>query len=190
MKNKLAIIAGIAAAMGVMTVQANPINPFTAANLGNVEFGQSTLDSSSVPADTITIFYGVNLSGGIYQYSYEVYDSNGGDVVDSFAVGFNTTVAGAVIGGNYQILAANGLTWNLFGPVQIGGVSGILDFTSLLAPALGNANAQNQNPPSPWASTPGGQQVPIPHIPDGGATVMLLGAALSAMGLLRKKLIA
>ncbi len=189
MKNKLAIIAGIAAAMGVMPVLAVPVNPFTAANLGNVEFGQSLLDSSSVPADTITIFWGVNLSGGIYQYSYEVYDSNGGDVVDSLAVGFNTS-GGVVIGGNYQILAANGVTWNLFGPVQIGGVSGILDFTTLLPPALGNANALNQNPPSPWASTPGGQQVPIPHIPDGGATVMLLGAALSAMGLLRKKLIA
>ena len=187
------ITTAVAAVVGFSaTVQATPTNPFTG---DNVESGQAILASSS-SSDSITVFYGVNLVSGTYTYNYQIFDtsthggaSGTGDIVEAFNVGFNTAAPGAVTGGNFTSQSLSGLFWT-FAPVLDNGVSGVLDFTSLLSPALGNANAQDSNPPSPWASVPGGQQVPVPTVPDGGTTVMLLGAALSGLGLLRKKLAA
>lgn len=195
MTNKWLAVAGAVAAMGLVSkVQAIPSNPFNAGN-ANVEFGVSTLGSGapSTLGDVVTVFWGVNLNLGVYSYSYQIYDTSASDTVDVLTVGFNTIAPGALtVGGNYTYTTPGGVTWVGFTPVDIGGTSGILSFNSLLAPVLGNATATDStSPPSPWASIfPDGQQVPVPLVPDGGATVMLLGAALSTLGLLRRKLIA
>lgn len=137
-----------------------------------------------------------NLSG-IYTYSYiienpagDVVLNNDGtptskpEVVDAFGIGFDTTAANAYVpfsqtGGLYdRNSGVNGLYW-FFAPVTAGSNSPTLSFQSYLPPGMGNADAEAGAPPSPWASDPYGQQVPIPApIPESTATLTLLAAAL------------
>jgi hypothetical protein len=178
--NKWLAVAGMAAAMAVTTAQATLITS-----------GTSTLVSGNTAGNNITVSYSVNLAGAIYTYAY-ILNNPSTDTTspDSFNVSFNTTPVGAVLGGNYTTLSPGGVSW-VFTPVAPGLSSATFSFTSAYSYILGNANASDNIPPSPWSTIgQGATQLPVPHIPDGGATVMLLGAALSAMGLLRKKLIA
>lgn len=122
----------------------------------------------------------VENASDIYTYTYTVNNpvgdvalNNDGtptirpEIVDAFSVAFDTTVSGAYLTGSQtggQFGANNGtagLFW-YFTAVNPGNSSGPLSFESDLPPTLGNANALNQNPPSPWSSSPDGQQVPVP----------------------------
>jgi hypothetical protein len=123
----------------------------------------------------------------VYTYSYSV-NNPVGDVnlnngspepVDSFSVAFDTTAPGAFItgsqtGGGFDLNnGASGLFW-AFAPVNPGTSSGPLSFESDQPPTLGNANAQDANPPSPWSSNPDGQQVPVPiAVPEPGTWVLV-----------------
>ncbi len=179
MNYKLSLIAGVAAIMTVTTAQATWIVGPTAA----------TLASQNTPGDNITAWFVVDLTAGLYTYDYQLVNTSS-DTIDAFTVSFNTTGIGAYLAGNNTSMDPNTVTWT-FAPVASGGTSGVFFFTSLVAPTWGNAGALDSVPPSPWSSlAPGGQQVTVPGVPDGGATVMLLGGALSAIGLLRKKLVA
>lgn len=152
-------------------------------------------DPIGSPED-LTVTYQVNQTGSLYTYTYMVNNPTGDvqlpgsaspgspEVVDAFSVTFDTTVPGAFIaqfgGVSEQNNGVNGLFWS-FNAVSAGSSTGILSFTSDDPPTMGNANAQDANPPSPWSSAPFGQQVPIPQtatVPDGAATAGLLGGVL------------
>src|ERR1017187_2409213 len=134
----------------------------------------------------------------IYTYTYTVnnpvgdvvLNNNGSptstpEIVDAFSVAFDTTVPGAFvpgsqIGGLYDANnGVSGLFW-AFAAVNPGANSGPMSFQSELPPTLGNANALDQNPPSPWSSNPNGQQVPVPttSVPEPTSTTLLALTAL------------
>jgi hypothetical protein len=115
---------------------------------------------------------------GVYSYSYNVYNPPGDiqlpgsvspgspEIVDYFSVNFNANFPGALVAGpSGGLYNANngptGLAW-FFAPVQAGTTGPTLTYSSDLPPIFGNANASDANPPSPWSSSPGGQEVPIP----------------------------
>jgi hypothetical protein len=83
-------------------------------------------------------------------------------------------------------LGSGAVTFNLVLDTALTGAGGLANYFSLdrvatgVPPILGSPNAVQQN-----ITTPAGAPTTVP---DGGATVMLLGAALSGMGLLRRKL--
>ena len=148
--------------------------------------------------EAITVFWSVveNVSS-VYTYTYSVsnavgdvvLDNHGNptstpEIVDAFSVGFDTTQPGAYImnsqqGGLYDANNGSaGLFW-AFAGINPGTVSGPMSFQSDLPPVLGNANAQDRNPPSPWSSNPNGQQVPVPGaVPEPPATILLALASL------------
>jgi hypothetical protein len=142
----------------------------------------------------------------IYTYTYTIYNPSGDvqlpgsaspgspEVVDAFTVGFDTTVPGAFLSGTQtggvldQNNGVGGLTW-IMSAVPAGGNSGPLSFESLLLPTMGDANAADANPPSPWASNPDGQEVPIPGataVPDSMNTMAALAGALLLLPALRR----
>jgi hypothetical protein len=150
--------------------------------------------------ESLTVSYSVNLTAGVYTYAYSVANPTGDvilapaqgagnpEVVDAFAVAFNTTLTGAFVPGTQtggtaqQNNGVSGLFWSFTG-VNPGGSSPTLSFQSDLPPVLGNANASDANPPSPWASSPFGQQVPIPQTPpvstpDSASTMTLLAGVM------------
>jgi hypothetical protein len=148
--------------------------------------------------ESLTVSYLVSETGSTYTYAYSVANPVGDailapaqgagnpEIVDAFAVAFNTTIPGAFVAGSQtggtaqQNNLAAGLFWSFTG-VNPGSSSPTLSFESDLPPVLGNANASDANPPSPWSSSPFGQQVPIPQVaptPDSGSTVALLGGVL------------
>jgi hypothetical protein len=107
------------------------------------------------------------------------------EIVDTFEVGFDATLPGAYVMGTQsggvfdQNNGASGLTWS-FNAVQAGSASPVLSFESDLPPVMGNANAQDANPPSPWSSFPNGQQVPVPgNVPEPGTAALFMTSLLS-----------
>ena len=156
-----------------------------------------SLGVSSGP-EALTVDYVVSLTGGIYTYAYTVNNPTGDvilpgnsqagnpEVVDSFSVSFDTLlpgefISGTQVGGNSgdQNNGIAGLFWSFSG-IQPGS-SITLSFESDNPPVLGNANASDANPPSPWGSVPDGQQVTVPGsvtVPDGASTASLLGGVL------------
>ncbi len=184
------------------TAQAQPIVLLPLSPGGPADTGTSVLadsyGSNSGP-EAITVYWSVSeSSNAVYTYTYAisnavgdvVLDNNGNptltpEIVDAFSVGFDTTQPGLYImnsqvGGLFDLnnLSA-GLFW-AFTPVNPGTVSGPLSFQSDMPPIPGNANAQDRNPPSPWASNPDGQEVPVPgEVPEPSTTVLLaLASAL------------
>jgi len=174
------------------TVQANLVNESGTAILADA-FGTAT------GSEALTVDWSVVESvSDIYTYSYiiqnpagDVLLNNDGtptsipEIVDAFGIGFDTTIPGAYVpfsqaGGAYrQNNGVNGLFW-FFPAVPAGYSSPMLSFESYLPPALGNADAEDANAPSPWASIPYGQRVPVPAIivPEPTSTLALLAAAL------------
>lgn len=159
--------------------------------------GVSTLAASvhaNCPSEDLSIYWSVDLTSGVYTYTYNVFNPVGDVVLDNaghrtstpevvvdYSVAFTTTIPGAVlpasqIGGFYRQNNGVGLKW-YFSEVAPGDFSGPLSFESYLPPALGNANAMDANPPSPWSSTPPtGQQVLVPGVPE--PTTLLAGMLL------------
>jgi hypothetical protein len=152
--------------------------------------------TSSGP-EALSVSWLVTQSGPIYTYFYQVnnpagdviLNNNGSptgtpEVVDAFSIAFDTTVLGAYISGTQaggssdQNNGASGLFWS-FASVSPNSSSATLSFESDLPPTLGNANAQDANPPSPWSSSPFGQQVPVPAVvPEPATTAMFAFSGL------------
>ncbi len=145
----------------------------------------------------------VESASDVYTYSYTIENPAGDvvlksdgsptstpEIVDDFSVSFDATVAGAYVpssqtGGTYQQNnGVIGLFW-AFDAVNPGGSSPTLSFESDLPPALGNANASGEPPPSPWASVPSGQQVPVPSVVPEPPTFILMAGTLLLFALLR-----
>ena len=142
------------------------------------------LGAASGP-EALTVNYAVTEdASGLYTYTYTVNNPSGDvllnndgsptttpEIVDAFAVSFDTTVSGAFTGSqtggtSLQVNGASGLFWS-FVAVSPGQSSPTLSFQSTFPPVLGNASASDGNPPSPWSSYPNGQQVPVPAGPPG-----------------------
>jgi hypothetical protein len=136
--------------------------------------------TASGPEALIVTWTVVENASGIYTYSYNVNNLAGDvlltdsdqptskpEIVDTLTVAFDTTAPGAFVplsqtGGSCDVnLGPFGLFWS-FTPVQPGSTSPTLSFESDLPPVLGNASATDSSPPSPWSSSPDGQQVPVP----------------------------
>ncbi|MGP8201389.1 MAG: hypothetical protein ACLQU4_18010 [Limisphaerales bacterium] len=143
----------------------------------------------------------------VYTYTYTVNNPAGDvllpgspnpgspEIVDSFEVTFDASAPDAVVSGPTGGLfaenqGAGGLFWFIYPVVEAGTSSGPLSFQSDDAPTLGNASATDDNPPSPWTSIDGGQQVPVPttSVPDAMSTAApLAGAVLFLAAGLKKK---
>ena len=183
------------------TSQAQPIVLLPLTPGGQADTGTSVLadalGSNSGP-EAITVYWSVNESSNhVFTYSYQisnavgdvVLDNNGNptltpEIVDAFSVGFDTTQPGAYInnsqvGGLFPLNnGPDGLSW-FIQPVNPGTIGLPVSFQSDLPPIPGNANAQDRNPPSPWASNPDGQEVPIPGaVPEPPTTILLALASV------------
>jgi hypothetical protein len=155
----------------------------------------SSLTSAFAGGGSITVNWEVSttLNPGVYTYEYQMVNPlTDTTTVDNFGVSFNAILGVTVqSAGNGTLVPGLGVQWGPFAAVAAGasgpalGSANVLYFTSMLLPVFGNAQASDSVPPSPWSS---GQQVAIPNIPDGGTTVLLLGAALSALGLIKRRL--
>jgi hypothetical protein len=162
------------------TAQATLIAAGTSILAGNDGNGGTTTGSEAL---TVSWTVTEDLSD-IYTYSYNVNNPSGDivittpittaegiagnpEVVDSFSVDFNVLIPGALVstptGGIIGFNDGSGVAWSLPG-IAPNTSSGPLTFESLLAPYLGNASASDADPPSPWGSVPGGQQVAVPGI--------------------------
>jgi hypothetical protein len=178
-----------------------------------LESGTSTLAPSLAPVggealnpqEYLTVTWQVyqNSSGPAYTYDYTVNNPAGDvllnddgtltstpEIVDFFALNFDTTVPGAFVSGNDSIdNGPVGLDWLIDAPViTAGNSSSLLTFDSDLPPTLGDADASDGNPPSPWSSAPNGSEVPIPNtVPDGPTTTTLLAPTALLLVSLRKR---
>jgi hypothetical protein len=150
--------------------------------------------NNGVPADALTVNYMVLFTSGggpsFYTYDYTVVDPGPG-YVEGFNVAFNAELTGtdgaAVIPGTITGMdvgdfgepSVNGVSWFVgINP----GTSDTLSFESPYGPTSSTANASGAfNPPSGWATTPGGQLVPVPNvttIPEPATTTLLALALL------------
>jgi hypothetical protein len=170
-----------------------------------IESGSSylsdVLGSGPSSPETLTVSWLVteNMSG-VYTYSYTIFNPAGDvllnnmgaptmtpEIVDSFNVGFDTTMPGAyvpgsIMGGAFdQNNGPDGLSW-AFNAVNPNNSSPTLTFQSLMPPSLGTANASDRNPPSPWSSIPNGQLVPVPApVPEPPAFLLFSLAGLALL---------
>jgi hypothetical protein len=210
--NKWLIMAGVVSSLGFATaVQATLIS-------GNIGFnGNVNLDTAT--ALTATTVTGWSDTGGgsgkeLVTSGTSTLSGAGGLVPIGTEVSFSSpwtfypggsgtapnplwtvTVGGVTTSFNLQSWTATRSfnagsgTWS----DAVGGM-GLLSTTAAgYVATLYNFSVTFQDP----ASNPGleqftfsASQAPVPAVPDGGMTVMLLGAALSGLGLLRKKVIA
>jgi hypothetical protein len=77
------------------------------------------------------------------------------------------------------------ISWNIVGGLPLGYETPVLYFVDPRAPTFGNAFAIDGNA---WGSQgPYGEKVPVPA-PDAAATILMLGAAVTALGLLARKM--
>jgi hypothetical protein len=192
--NTKAIVVLVSGAI-LLSAVPGQTNPATLLNESGTSILADSYHSESAP-EAITVSWSVVENAlDIYTYSYTVNNPAGDvllnnegqptstpEIVDSYSLGFDTTFPGAYLsgsqtGGIYQQDNGTGLKWFL-SPVAAGEKSGPLSFESYLPPTPGDANAMDANPPSPWASIPAGQPVPIPRVPDSTATITLLAGVL------------
>jgi hypothetical protein len=201
----VALATGVILLCGVVcqTVQAQlvlgPLTPGGPADTGTSILADSSGSGPTSP-ESLTVTWAVSENvADVYTYAYQVYnppgdvllggpDAGQAEIVDSFSVLFDTTDPSLYIpgtqsaGSGNQVNGTSGLFWT-FPAVNPGGLSPGLSFESLEPPTSGNANAQDGNPPSPWSSSPSGQEVPVP-IPEPASMTLL---ALSALSLLMRK---
>jgi hypothetical protein len=151
------------------------------------------------PPEALTISWSVIEDvSDVYTYTYYinnpahdvVLSDDLPEIVGVFGVSFNILNPHAVVGGpsgaDGSFYAPGfGVSWNYSSPdnVPAGSTSGPLTFESDLPPSPGDASASDANPPSPWASSPNGQQVPVPgtgnfSVPDSMNTMALLAGVL------------
>ena len=166
------------------TSQGTLILPFTSTTLGGTASpGILPSTTGGGPGTTLTVDYSVDLSlAGIYTYSYILHNPITDTTnPDQFSVTFNAVVPTSVLttsGGTFSFVnTGSSVNWVL-SPVAPGVSSGVLSFTSLLRPTLGNAGANDSNPPAPWSTIhAGGVEVAVPApVPE--PTTMIAGALL------------
>jgi hypothetical protein len=201
LRNKRISLAANASAIVLSVLSVIPFQP---AQAGVVASGTATLADSVGTAsgpEALTVDYQVDLSGGIYTYTYTVNNpagdsllppNQGPESVDQFSLDFNAAVSGAVLagsmGGSNTTTFDNGnfgLEWLFTTPLAAGTSSDILSFESDYAPTLGNATASGgANGPSPWTASPDGTLVALPgkSVPDSTFTMTLFAGALLLLG--------
>ena len=194
--NKWLTIAGIVASLGLASaVQAVPITGSVdmsgTATLNNISLGSATAATSlsavtvgGTPTGSFTgtagdsvSWSGFAFSGGSASPLWTYTDAGTG-----YTYKFNLTSDSIVTQNNSFLNLMGSGTLFITGsgsPYDVGGTAGSWSFT--ISNAGGGAH---QNFLFTFANSQ------TATAPDGGSTVMLLGAALSAFGLLRKKLIA
>lgn len=143
--------------------------------------------NNGVSADDLTVTYTVTEdesdSPALYTYSYVVFNpvADSSSLVTSFNVGFNSDTPGALLAGsesgNGADNAGDGVIWNPT-VVSAGNSSPTMSFESYDPPVFGNVSENGLGSANPWASNPGGQQVPIPNTVPEPATTSLLALAL------------
>ncbi|HEY5041759.1 MAG TPA: hypothetical protein VIK53_07120 [Verrucomicrobiae bacterium] len=187
MKNKWLVLAATAILGAFSTAQAVPIVGSigftgTDSQVGGTPGNLSTATSMTIVSVNTPNGTGV-LAGPYTSYSF----------VTSIGVNGN---APSLVGLDLWSTVISGVTYNLLvstssqvftsaGQLNLTG-TGTLEDGNSADNTLGTWNLQFAvtGPSFTWGSTSGNT------VPDGGATVILLGAALSGLGLLRKKLIA
>lgn len=153
--------------------------------------GSGNLVSQNTPGSFITVQYSVDLTGSIYTYMYTLVNPVSNTTsIDTFSISFANPAGTTfnVMGGSSFSNTNNGVTYLISPGVAIGTSQSGFSFQSNFGPSFANATASDSVPPSPWASTNGGQQILAPNVPDGGVTVALLGLACVGLALLRRKL--
>jgi hypothetical protein len=190
MKNKWMILAAALALSAITTVQATPIT-------GVVTMGGTAILNNTVlgSATGVTAFSGVTVNSpatGIYAGLI------GSAVTWS---GFTWNPSSAPVTPLWQFTVA-GETYS-FNLGAITSVSQGANFVNLIGTGtlMATGNVNYDATPGAWTFTINDANGTDPNMqfgfsnnqnptPDGGATVMLLGAALTGLGLLRRKLIA
>jgi hypothetical protein len=150
----------------------------------------SDLLSATGTGATITVASTVtqDTSTGIYTYTYALTDGTQ-DLIDAFSVYFNTVPAGAVLtvtGGTSSRVPQFDVAWTFNPEVNPTGV--IVSFTSDLAPTTGFAAALDNDS---WGGSSGALQVgtvDIPHVPDGGLTLAMIGCVFMGIAGIRSRL--
>jgi len=196
----------IALGCGVIILTVIPFQTAQASSL-NIS-GISVLadvNGTTTAPEALTVSWSVvENASEVYTYTYIInnpagdsllpgsYAPGASEIVDSFTLSFNAAAPAAVVSGpTGGLVAANlgsaGLFWFIYPVVDAGASSGPLSFESDDAPMMGNASASDDNPPSPWASSPDGQPVPIPNVPDSMNTMALLAGTLPLFLFVMKK---
>jgi hypothetical protein len=152
----------------------------------------SVLPSVFGGGSAVTVNWEVSttLNAGFYTYEYQVNNpaATGTPNLDFFSLTF-VDLPGTVLANNATFVTLTGVSWT-FTPLALGGstaalnTAGVLYFTSRIAPALGNGQAADAIPPSPFV----GFDLGVPNVPDGGMTVAFLGFAFVGIEGLRRKL--
>ena len=194
MKNKLMIMtAAMAAVLGLSaSVQATPISGYIGFNgsystVPALDGNLSTVTSFTIPFAGVAINAGQTggaLGGATLVSFIGSIGVNGNTPVllgqQLWKVQVGSTFYNFVVGSVTQTLSPDNSALTLTGSGTLGDSISALDNTAgTYTLAFGVSG-----PSFTFASTAAS------NLPDGGATVLLLGAALSAMGLLRRKLIA
>jgi hypothetical protein len=198
MKARAKIAASVAGVVLLCALACQTTHGQGLLNESGVAILADTFGSASGPDALLVSWSVAENQSDVYTYSYVVINPPGDVVlnnngvptlspesVDAFSVVFNTLASGAFISGSEaggtsgQNDGEDGLFWS-FSPIQPNASSPTLSFESDLPPMLGNANAQDDNAPSPWSSFPNGQQVAIPiSVPEpSGAGLFVFGAML------------
>jgi hypothetical protein len=189
-KPTIVLVAGTLLLFGVFCQTARAQ---TTTNAMGTAYLSDTLGSGPTSPETLTVSYLVTETANVYTYNYTINNPVGDvllnmglptstpETVAQFSVAFDTTVPNAYLSGSetggtlaFQE-AATTLAWT-FIPVNPGS-STTVTFQSDWAPTLGNANASDGSAPSPWASNPFGQQVPVP-VPEPPTAMTLLAGFL------------
>jgi hypothetical protein len=185
MKNKLMTIAGAAAVLLAVaqTTQATPIT-------GNIAFGGgATLDSGSVATATEVIAngwgtttvssesgaFGAILNGTTVNMSPSAWSFTSGSIPSFWSVGgFTFDLISSHVASNDGTF----LNVLLNGTVTDGNPADVTTF---------NGTFQVANPPGNGQATYSAR-LSFNSVPDGGTTMMLLGAALTGLGFIKRKL--
>jgi len=187
MKNKWIMIAGVITAMAVTSVQAIPIVGGISLSGNYTVNGGGDLDI----ATAFTSFSGVEVTsmGGSYVGAGITATTPGSVTMNTFS--FNPF---PVLGLSPMWTTTVGTlaSFDLFSPISVVQGSDALTLSGVVILHLAGYDPT----PGTWVFTAnqGGDSFSFSSsnasVPDGGSTAMLLGAALSAVALLRKKLIA
>lgn len=168
----VALASGAVLLCGVLTQSAH-------AQIVDITSGTGILadvDGNATGPTALPVQYSVteNTVSDVYTYSYVL--SNPGPAsgagayeVDSVSLSFDASQTGVVLPGSLSggILAVNngenGVAF-FFAGITGGNNSGTLTFNSEDAPTMGDANANGDSPPGPWASSPDGTQIAVPMV--------------------------
>jgi VPDSG-CTERM motif len=202
MKKKFMFVVGVLALTGVSANATISVGPITTSPDGSggtlwdypITFNNSSISSTQPASFNLNDFGALKTTGSLptgFTFSPGVAFTldNSQNVGPSFGLpGFQPNNAGVkdvVITFTANNNMGAGLqTFNLILDTALSGTGGLANFFSQdivsTGTLAGTPNAAQQNIRTP-ASVP-------TTVPDGGATVILLGAALSGLGLLRRKL--